>query len=335
MQGLAMTICAVRASRFAIAAFAVCVCAAAPAQDYPNRPLRFIVAFSAGGAADLLARTLGQKVAERWGQPVVIDNRAGAGGVIGMQIAAHAPADGYTLLMGSSSTMAIVPALYADLSYDPVKSYAPVTEAALVPIILVVHSSVPARTIEELVQYAKARPGQLTYASSGAGATPHISGELFRRMAGIELVHVPYKGGGEAVAAVLGGQVQMSFGAVSTALPHMKTGRLRGLGVTSLKRLSAAPDIPTIAESGLPGYEVVQWFGVFMPAGTPSAIVARLNRELRNVLALPEIRDRYSAQGVEPTSNTPEEFAAYVKAEVVKWNKLLREMNIRGEQVVR
>ena len=330
-----MNLFASSVSRIAVIACAVLAPLSGQAQDYPSRPLRFIVAFSAGGAADLLARTLGQKLSERWGQQVVIDNRAGAGGVIGMQIAARAPADGYTLLMGSSSNMAIAPALYSDLSYDPLKSYAPVTEAALVPIIMVVHPSVPARTVEELVQYAKARPGQLTYASSGAGATPHISGELFRRMAGIDLVHVPYKGGGEAVAAVLGGQVQMSFGAVSTALPHMKTGRLRGLGVTSLKRLSAAPDVPTIAESGLPGYEVAQWFGVFMPAGTPNAIVIRLNRELRSILALQEVKDRYSAQGVEPTSNTPEAFAAYVKAEVVKWSKLLKDMNIRGEQVVR
>ena len=307
----------------------------AVAQDYPNRPLRFIVAFSAGGAADLLARTLGQKLSERWNQQVVIDNRAGAGGVIGMQIAANAPADGYTLLMGSSSNMAIGPALYSDLSYDPVKSYAGVTEAANVPIRLVVHPSVPVRTLDELIQYAKARPGQLSYASSGAGATPHISGELFRRMAGINLVHIPYKGGGEAVAAVLGSHVQMSFGAVSTALPHMKTGRLRALGVTSKKRLTAAPDVPTIAEGGLPGYEVAQWFGVFVPAGTPKPLIAKLNRELTTILALQEVKDRYTAQGVEPTSNTPEVFDAYVKSEVVRWKKLLKEMDIRGEQVVR
>ena len=314
---------------------AVLACAPAWAQSYPDRPLRFIVAFAAGGAADLLARTLGQKLAERWDQQVVIDNRAGAGGVIGMQIAARAPADGYTLLMGSSSTMAIAPALYADPGYDPVKNYSGVTEAAIVPIILVVHPSVPAKSIAELIQYAKARPGQLSYASSGAGATPHISGELFRRIAGIELVHVPYKGGGEAVAAVLGGHVQMSFGAVSTALPHMKTGRLRALGITSPKRLSALPEVPTIAESGLPGYEVAQWFGVFVPAGTPRTLIAKLNRELIETLALPAVKDRYSAQGVETTGSTPEAFDAYVKAEVVKWKKLLREMNIRGEQVTR
>jgi tripartite-type tricarboxylate transporter receptor subunit TctC len=305
------------------------------AESYPNRPLRFIVAFAAGGAADLLARTLAQKLSERLDQQVVIDNRAGAGGVIGMQIAARSPADGYTLLMGSSSTMAIAPALYADPGYDPVRNYSAVTEAAIVPIILVVHPSVPARSVAELIQYAKARPGELSYASSGAGATPHISGELFRRIAGIELVHVPYKGGGEAVAAVLGGHVQMSFGAVSTALPHLKTGKLRALGITSLKRLSAVPDVPTIAESGLPGYEVVQWFGVFVPSGTPKAIVAKLNRELTDTLALQEVRDRYSMQGVEPTSSTPEAFDAYVKVEVVKWKKLLKEMNVRGEQVVR
>ena len=311
------------------------VCTPVAAQDYPNRPLRFIAAFSAGGASDLLARTLGQKLSERLGQQVVVDNRAGAGGVIGMQIAANSPADGYTLLMGSSSNMAIGPALYADLKYDPIKSYSGVTAAAIVPIIMIVHPSVPVKSIEELIQYAKARPGQLSYASSGAGATPHISGELFRRMAGIELVHVPYKGGGEAIAAVLGGHVQMSFGAVSTALPHMKTGRLRALGVTSSKRLAATPDVPTIAEAGLPGYEVVQWFGVFVPAGTPRPYIAKLNRELTAILAQQDVKDRYSAMGVEPTTSTPEGFDAYVKAEVGKWKKLLGEMNIRGDQVVR
>ncbi|MGH8617206.1 MAG: tripartite tricarboxylate transporter substrate binding protein [Burkholderiales bacterium] len=313
---------------------AALACAPAAAQDYPNRPLRWIVAFSAGGAADLLARTLGQKLSERWNHQVVIDNRAGAGGVIGMQIAAKSPADGYTLLMGSSSNLAIGPALYADPTYDPVKSYDAVTDVANVPIIMVVHPSVPAKSIAELIQYAKARPGQLSYASSGAGATPHISGELFRRSAGIELTHVPYKGGGEAVAAVLGGHVQMSFGAVSTALPHMKAGKLRGLGVTSPKRLASAPDVPAIAEA-IPGYEVVQWFGVFVPAGTPKPVIAKLNRELLAILALPEVKDRYAAQGVESQSSTPEAFGAYVKAEVVRWKKLLKEMDIRGEQVVR
>ena len=310
-------------------------CAPAAAQDYPTRPLRFIVAFAAGGASDLLARTLGQRLAERWGQQVVIDNRAGAGGVIGMQIAARAPADGFTLLMGSSSNLAVGPALYTDLGYDPVKSYSGVTEAAIVPIILAVHPSLPVKNIAELIQYAKSRPGQLSYASSGAGATPHISGELFRRSAGIELVHVPYKGGGEAVAAVLGAHVQMSFGAVSTALPHMKTGRLRALGVTSSRRLSAVPEVPTIAEAGLPGYEVVQWFGVFVPAGTPQSIIAKLNRELTGVLALQEVRDRYSAQGVEPTGSTPAAFDAHIKTELVRWKKLLKDMDIRGEQTVR
>lgn len=309
-------------------------CMPALGQQYPERPLRFVVAFSAGGAADLLARTIGQKLAERWNQQVVIDNRAGAGGLIGMQIGAKAAADGYTLLMASSSTLAIGPALWANPGFDPITSYEAVTDVANVPIIMVVNPSVPATSIAELVQYAKSRPGQLSYASSGAGATPHISGELFRRSAGIELVHVPYKGGGEAVSAVLGGHVQMSFGAVSTALPHIKAGKLRGLGVTSPKRLTSTPDVPAIAES-IPGFEVVQWFGVMVPAGTPRPLIGRLNGEIRTIVALPDVRDRYAAQGMEAQSSAPEAFAAYVRAEVTRWRKLLKEMGIRGEQVVR
>ncbi len=323
-----------RTVRLSVLIATLLTCTPAAAQQYPDRPLRFIVAFSAGGAADLLARTIGQKLSERWNHQVVVDNRAGAGGVIGMQIAAKSPADGYTLLMGSSSNLAIGPALHANPGYDPLKDYAAVTDVANVPIIMVVHPSVPAKSIPELIQYAKARPGQLSYASSGAGATPHISGELFRRQAGIELTHIPYKGGGEAVAAVLGGHVQMSFGAVSTALPHMKAGKLRGLGVTSPKRLASVPDVPAIAEA-IPGYEVVQWFGVFVPAGTPKPVIAKLNSEIRAVLALPEVKERYAAQGVESQSSTPDAFGAYVSAEIIKWKKLLKEMDIRGEQVVR
>lgn len=311
---------------------ALAASAPAAAQQYPSRPVRFIVAFSTGGAADLLARTIGQKLSERWNQQVVIDNRAGAGGMIGMQLAAKAPADGYTLLMGSSSNLAIGPALQPNPGYDPAKDYAAVTDVANVPIVMAIHPSIPAKTLAELVQHAKARPGQLSFASSGAGATPHISGELFRLRAGIELLHVPYKGGGEAVSAVLGGQVPISFGAVSTSIPHMKSGKLRGLGVTSPKRLASLPDVPAIAEY-IPGYEVVQWFGVFVPAGTPRPLVARLNTEIRAVLALPEVRERYVSLGVEPQDSSAEAFDAYVKAEIVKWSRLLKEMGIRSEVV--
>ena len=311
---------------------ALAASAPAAAQQYPSRPVRFIVAFSTGGAADLLARTIGQKLSERWNQQVVIDNRAGAGGMIGMQLAAKAPADGYTLLMGSSSNLAIGPALQPNPGYDPAKDYAAVTDVANVPIVMAIHPSIPAKTLAELVQHAKARPGQLSFASSGAGATPHISGELFRLRAGIELLHVPYKGGGEAVSAVLGGQVPISFGAVSTSIPHMKSGKLRGLGVTSPKRLASLPDVPAIAEY-IPGYEVVQWFGVFVPAGTPRPLVARLNTEIRAVLALPEVRERYVSLGVEPQDSSAEAFGAYVQAEIVKWSRLLKEMGIRSEVV--
>jgi tripartite-type tricarboxylate transporter receptor subunit TctC len=318
----------------AVAWATLLACTPALAQTQPDRPVRFIVAFSAGGAADLLARTIGQKLAERGSQQVVVDNRSGAGGMIGMQIAAKAAADGNTLLMASSSTLAIGPALWTNPGFDPITSYDAVTDVANVPIIMVVNPSVPATSIAELVQYAKARPRQLSYASSGAGATPHIAGELFRRSAGIDLVHVPYKGGGEAVSAVLGAHVQMSFGAISTAIPHIKAGKLRGLGVTSPKRLLSAPDVPAIAEA-IPGFEVVQWFGVMVPAGTPKPVTARLNAEIRAIVALPDVKERYAAQGMEAQTRSPEAFAAYVRAEVLRWRKLLKEMDIRGEQVVR
>jgi tripartite-type tricarboxylate transporter receptor subunit TctC len=301
----------------------------AAAQEYPTRPIRFIVGFVPGGIADLLARSLGQKLTEAWGQQVIVDNRAGAGGTIAMQIAARAAPDGYTLLLGSSTQFSISPAVRSGLPYDPIRDYTPITQAGLTPVILTVQASHPARSVQELIQLARAKPGQvMSYGSTGYGAAPHIAAELLKRTAGIEITHVPYKGGSDAVTALLGGHVQMSFGAVSTALPHMRTGRLRALGVTSAKRLAATPEVPAFAEAGLPGFEVVQWYGVFAPARIPPAIARKLNEALARVLGAGPFKEHFLAQGVELVSSTPEAFASYVKVELARWTRVLKEIGV-------
>jgi tripartite-type tricarboxylate transporter receptor subunit TctC len=301
----------------------------AVAQDYPTRPIRFIVGFVPGGIADLLARSLGQKLTEAWGQQVIVDNRAGAGGAIGMQIAAKAAPDGYTLLLGSSTQFSITPAMRTKLPYDPIRDYTPITPAGLSPVILTVNASYPARSLQELIQLAKTKPNEvMSYGSTGYGAAPHIAAELLKRTAGISMTHVPYKGGSDAVIALLGGHVQMSFGAVSTAQPHMRAGRLRALGVTSLKRLAAMPDVPTFAESVLPGFDVVQWYGVFAPAGMPPAITLKLNTVLVRALNATEFKEQFMGQGIEAFTATPEIFAGYVKTELARWTKMLKEMGV-------
>ncbi|MGZ8203066.1 MAG: Bug family tripartite tricarboxylate transporter substrate binding protein [Burkholderiales bacterium] len=303
---------------------------ASGAQAYPNRPIRLIVPFAAGGATDLLARELGQRLSDRWGRPVVVDNRAGAGGVIGLDAGAKAAPDGYTLVMCSSSTLILGPALGTKLPYDPIKSFTPITEAADIPVVMVSHPSFPARTLGELVKVAKAKPGQYSYASNGTGTTTHIAGELLNRVAGIELIHVPYKGGGAAINEAIGGQVPLLLGAVSTPLPHIRAGRLRALGVTSPKRLRELPDVPTFAET-LPGFEVRQWFGVCAPAGLPKAVVAKLSRELIDIVGTLSSNERVLRAGLEPMSSTPDKFAAYIRSELAKWTQLLREMKIQAE----
>jgi len=285
------------------------------AQEYPSRPIRFIVGFVPGGVADLMARSLGQKLSEAWGQQVITDNRPSAGGVLSMQITAKAAPDGYTLLLGSSTQFSITPALRPNLPYDPVRDYTPITQMALTPVILTVQPSFQAKSVPDLIQIAKARPGQMSYGSTGYGGAPHIAAELLKRTAGLDITHVPFKGGGEAVISLMGGHLQMSFGAVSTSLPHIKGGRMRALGVTSAKRLTATPDVPTFAESGLPGFEVVQWYGVFAPPAMPPAITRKLNAALVRILDADQFRKDFSGQGVELQSSTPEALAAYVKSE--------------------
>jgi tripartite-type tricarboxylate transporter receptor subunit TctC len=314
--------------------FLIAICLAGAdvhAQPYPARPVRFIVPFAAGGAADLLARLVGRQLGESWGQQVVIDNRAGAGGIIGVQIAAKAPADGYTLLMGSSSTHAVNPALSPQRHYDPVADFTPIAQVAVVPILMVAHPSVPVRSIPELIQLAKSKSGELTYSSSGVGATPHITAELFRSAAEIQLLHIPTKGGSLAVNELWGGHVNLTFGAISTSLPHVQAGRMRALGVTTPKRSPLLPDVPAIAES-LPRFEVVQWFGVFAPANVPRALVDRIGRDVAAVAASPSFREVLSRRGIEPTgSASPAAFAAYVRNEVALWPKRLKQAGIKSE----
>ncbi|HTD91547.1 MAG TPA: tripartite tricarboxylate transporter substrate binding protein [Burkholderiales bacterium] len=298
------------------------------AQEYPSRPIRFIVGFVPGGISDLLTRALAQKLTDAWGQQVIVDNRAGGGGVISMQLVAKAAPDGYTLLMGSSTQFSINPALRRNLPYDPVRDYTPVTNAAITPVILTVQATSAARSLQELIQLAK-KPGEvMSYGSTGYGGAPHIAGELLKRAAGISMTHVPFKGGGDSIIAIMGGHVQASFGAVSTAQPHLRGGRLRALGVTTLKRLSAIPEVPTFAEQGLPGFEVVQWYGVFAPAGLPPPILRKANETLVRALGMPEFREQFNGHGVELMQSTPTAFAGYVKSELARWTKVLKEMGI-------
>jgi tripartite-type tricarboxylate transporter receptor subunit TctC len=294
------------------------------AADYPNKPIRLVVPFSAAGTTDFLARAIAQKLGTNMGTTVIVDNRPGAGGNIGSDIVAKADPDGYTLLLGTVGTHAINASLYKKMPYDTVKDFAPITLVASVPNIVVVHPSVPAKSIKELLALAKAKPGNLTFASSGNGSSIHLSGELFKSMAGVDMLHVPYKGSGPAVADLVGGQVNLMFDNMPSSLPHVKSGRLRAIAVTGAKRSPAVPDLPTIAESGVPGYDSVAWFGVLAPAGTPPAIVNQLNAEIIKVLKSPDVAHRLSSQGAEPAYNTPEQFSAYIKTEMGKWAKVVK-----------
>ncbi len=305
--------------------------AAAAADAYPAKPVRFVVAFPPGGGTDIIARSIAQKLAERIAQQVVVDNRPGAGGNIGTDMVAKSAPDGYTLLMGSAGPLAINASLFGKMPFDPIKDLAPVTLAASTPNVLVVHPALRAATLKELIALAKARPGEINFASSGHGTPAHLAGELFNLMAGIKMVHVPYKGAAPALADLLGGQVQIMFSTMPPALPHVRDGKLRALAVTSAKRSPAAPELPTVDETALPGFEANTWHGVVVPAGTPGAIVARLNREIVAILHLPDVVERFSSQGAEALGSTPEEFAAYIKSETLKWAKVVRDSGAKAE----
>ena len=301
------------------------------AQQYPGRPIRMIVPFPPSGSTDIMARVLAQKLTERLGQQVIVDNRGGAGGTIGMELAAKAPPDGYTLMMSTSITHTVGVSLYSKLPYNVLTDFAPITMAASVPLLVVVNPSVPARSVKELIALAKARPGQLNYASPGNGTSGHLAAEMFKSMAGVDVVHVPYKGGGPAVMDLIGGQVQMLILSAVATLPHVKSGKLRALALTSLTRSPDLPNISTVSESGLPGYEVVLWYGVFAPAKTPKAIVTRLNQDVVRIMQSPEIGARLASEGGRPVGNTPEQFQEIIKADVAKWAKIVKDAGITVE----
>ncbi|MBI4189247.1 MAG: tripartite tricarboxylate transporter substrate binding protein [Betaproteobacteria bacterium] len=301
----------------------------AHAQTYPTKPVR-IVAAATGSMADMYARHLGPRLNERWGQPVVVDNRAGAGGTISAEVAAKAPPDGYTLLMGGLATHAGSVSLYKNLPYDPVKDFAPIALVAQSPPVLIAHPSVPAANLREFLDYAKKRPGGINYSSAGTGTGAHLTAALFILQAGIDLVHVPYKGPAPALTAILGREVQVSFIPVPIALTQIKAGKVKAYAVTSTKRFAGVPDISTAAEAGLPGFEATAWFGMFAPARTPAALIGKLNREIVEILQMPALQAALLAQGAEPAPGTPEEFAAFVKSEIVKWKKAAE---VSGAQV--
>lgn len=306
--------------------------ATAATPPYPERPIRLLVGFSAGGSVDTTSRVLAQKLSDIWGQQVIVDNRTGAAGAIVMQIAEKAPRDGYTLMMGSSTQFTVGPALRAGRSpYPPLSSFTPVSKAVVAPIVLTVHPPVPATSLQELMRYGKSRSGQISYGSSGAGTASHIAMTLIARSGGFDIVHVPYKGGSDVIVAVVAGHVPVAMGSFSTALPHIKSGRLRALGVTESRRLSIAPDLPTIAESGLPGFDVSQWFGLFAPAGIPPAVRDRIGTALGAALAAPDVKTRLDGQGLEVTHAGPAEFGAYVAAELARWTQLLKTLGLQDK----
>lgn len=306
-----------------VLAVLTCLTQSALAQEYPVKPIRLIVAFPPGGPRDTQARLIGPKLTQAWGQPVVIDNRAGANGVIGTEIAARSPPDGYTLTIITAGEAAAV-TLQSKMPYDLLRDFAMVAPLTAGPGMLVVNNALPAKTLKEFLAYARARPGQLNYGSAGTGAPSHLSVELLNVMAQIQLTHVPYKGMAPALTDVIGGQIQLSLPTIPGGLPHAQAGRVRSLAVSSAKRSQAAPDVPTMTEAGVPGYEATNWYGIAVPAGTPRAIVQKINHEIGRIVAAPDVRGKLLAMGMEPESSTPEVFAAHVKREVAKWAQVIR-----------
>ena len=302
----------------------------AAAQAYPVKPIRVVVPFPAGGPSDIVGRVVSQKLAEAWGQPVVVDNRAGAGGVIGTEFVAKGPADGYQLLHGTIGGLAVAMSLQPNRGYDTLRDFAPITQTVTVTNFLVVHPTVPARSIKELIALAKTRPGKLNYASSGSGTGPHLAGELLKYMAGIDLVHVPYKGSAPGLTAMLSGEVDITFENSLLVMPHLASGKVRALGVTGTQRSKLLPALPTIAET-LPGYNASGWYGFVAPAATPKDVVAKLSAEMTRILRQPDVVTRLAGQGAEPVASTPDEFAAFIRAEIDKWAKLVAAAKMKAE----
>jgi len=305
------------------------VSTASSAQSYPSKPIHIIVPYPAGGTSDILARTIGQRLSESFGQPVIVENKPGANGNVGADLVAKAPADGYTLLLADIGALVISPSVYPTLPFDPVKDFAPVTMVAYSPHILVVHPSVQAASVKELVGLAKSKPGKLNFAISGVGGAPHLAGVDFAMRTGIDWTYIPYKGGAQAIADVAGGQADVTLNGMLATYPLVQGGKLKLLAVSSAKRMSAIPDVPTIAESGVPDFESGSWQGVVVPAGTPREVVARLNSEILRIVNAPEMRDRLGKQGADVRTNTPEEFGTFIRSETAKWAKVVKDANIK------
>lgn len=300
----------------------------ANAQRYPQKAIRFVVAFPAGGGVDVLARTVGNKLSEAWGVPIVVENRPGASGNIGTQLAARAVPDGYTILLGTAGNIAVSPSLYRKLPYDPVKDFAPVILLSAAPNLLAVHPSLTVKSVAELIKLAKARPGEINYASSGNGGPPHLAAELFKSMAKVDMLHVPYNGGPPSITAVVAGEASLTFGVMLNTIGPVKSGRLRPLAVTSQKRSPLLPDVPTIAEAGLKGYEAIAWYGFLAPSGTPASVLASLNAEISRILNDSDVKRRLSEEGAEILGGSPEQFAQYIQAELIKWRKVIQNAGI-------
>ena len=305
--------------------------ATAFAQSYPSKPIRVVVPATPGGAIDLAARTIGAKLTEAWGQPVVVENKGGAAGIVGSDSVAKAAPDGHTLALVASSH-AINPSLYAKLPFDTVKDFAPVILTHVVPLVLVVNQALPAKSVNEFISYAKANPGKLSFASSGNGGAPHLSAELFKAMAGIDMLHVPYKGSTAAHPDLLSGQVPVMFDTVVAIAPHVKSGKVRALGVTTTRRSAVLPDVPPISQAGIPGYDTSTWGGVLAPGGTPADIVAKLNAEIARILKMPDVRERMMNAGSEPGGGTPGQFKAFIDAEMIKWAKVVKDSGAKADQ---
>ena len=304
--------------------------AAAHAQGYPARPVKIVVAFSPGGGTDIVARVLGQKLGEIWGQQVIVENRAGASGTIGTEYAAKSAPDGYTLFMGTLGNLSVNKHLYPKMTVDPIRDFAPITKVVDVYFVLVAHPSVPAKTVQELIDLAKSKPGFVTYGSSGPGGAPHLAAELFKRMAGVDMTHVPYKASAQSFQDLLGGQVMITMDSQIQALPYIRDGRLRALGVLSSQRSAQLPDVPTIAET-VPGYELTNWFGLVAPAATPKDLLATISADVRKALQDPGLRDKISALSAAVVGDTPEQFGATMRADSEKWARVIREANIKAE----
>ena len=299
------------------------------AQSYPVRPIRIMVAYTPAGTTDILARLIGQKMTEKWGQPVIVENRPGANGNIGTELAARATPDGYSLLMATAATHSINNTLYPKLTWDAVKDFAPVSLVALVPNLMVVNNSLPVRSVKDLIAYAKANPDKLAHGSPGYGSTAHLSMELFKSLTGITMTHVPYKGSAGVLADVMAGQIALTMDNIPVYLPQARAGKIRALAVSSAKRTAGAPEIPTVAEAGVPGFEAVSWFGLVAPAATPKPIVEALAVETARILRLADVNKRISELGAEPVGSTPQQYAAFIQSEIVKWRKVIKDAGVR------